>query len=144
MLILTLGVVAWVLRLRHDTETPVLRVVPLTALPGHERWPTFSPDGSQVAFEWDGENGDNADIYIKMIGSSEVRRLTSDAAGDRAPSWSPDGRQIAYIRDASNTAVPSSVGLPGTEEGRIHLVSPLGGSDLKLSDFCIGARCLGR
>ena len=78
-----------------------MRVVPLTVLPGHEQWPTFSPDGDQVAFEWDGENGDNADIYIKMVGSSEVRRLTSDPASDQAPSWSPDGRQIAYVRDQS-------------------------------------------
>ena len=80
-------------------------------------------DGDQVAFEWDGENSDNPDIYIKMVGSSEVRRLTSDPAGDGAPSWSPDGRQIAYVRTDADS-----------QGGRIHLVSPLGGSDRKLSD----------
>ena len=105
-----------------------MRVVPLTVLPGHERWPTFSPDGDQVAFEWDGENSDNADIYITMVGSSEVRRLTSDPAGDRSPSWSPDGQRIAYVRMS-----------PEAEGGRIHLVSPLGGSDLKLSDIPVSA-----
>ena len=57
-----------------------MQVVPLTVLPGHEQWPTFSPDGDQVAFEWDGENGDNADIYITMVGSSELRRLTTNPA----------------------------------------------------------------
>ena len=55
---------------------------------------------------WDGEKGDNADIYLKMVGSSEVRRITSDAAFDWAPSWSPDGRQIAYLHE-----------VPGTPEG---------------------------
>ena len=30
-----------------------------------------------MAFEWDGEHSDNPDIYIKMVGSSEVRRLTT-------------------------------------------------------------------
>ena len=45
---------AVVLRLRHDTETPLFGSCHY-GLPGHEQWPTFSPDGSQVAFEWDGE-----------------------------------------------------------------------------------------
>ena len=122
-LVLGAAVAAWLLRPR-GVEAPPLSVVALTTLPGHERWPTFSPDGTQVAFEWGGEKGDNPDIYLKMVGSSEVRRITSDAAGDRAPSWSPDGRQIAYLHEVS--------GRPG---GRIHLVSPLGGNDLKLTDF---------
>ena len=77
-----------------------MRVVPLTTLRGHESWPTFSPDGEQVAFAWRWrEASDNADIYVKIVGSSELRRLTSDPQADTAPSWSPDGRQIAYIRD---------------------------------------------
>ena len=98
-------------------ETRLVRVVPLTVLPGHERWPTFSPDGDQVAFEWDGENSDNADIYIKMVGSSEVRRLTSDPAGDGAPSWSPDGQQIAYIR--TDPGLAGRPDPPGLATGRI-------------------------
>ena len=125
-LILIAGVAAWMLRPHRDTETTLLRIVPLTVLPGREQWPTFSPDGTQMAFEWDGENSDNADIYIKLVSSPEVLRLTSDPAGDRAPSWSPDGRQIAYIRHG-----------PGSVGGRIHLVSPLGGSGLKLNDFLV-------
>lgn len=32
-----------------------LTVVPLTALPGNVISPTFSPDGSQIAFAWAGE-----------------------------------------------------------------------------------------
>jgi Tol biopolymer transport system component/DNA-binding winged helix-turn-helix (wHTH) protein len=126
-MILISGVVTWLLRPHDRRETPPVRVVPLTVLPGHERWPTFSPNGDQVAFEWDGENSDNADIYIKMVGSSEIRRLTSDPASDQAPSWSPDGRQIAYVRMN-----------PEGEAGRIHLVSPLG-SDRKLSDMPVSA-----
>jgi Tol biopolymer transport system component/DNA-binding winged helix-turn-helix (wHTH) protein len=127
-LILVTGVVTWLLRPQHRTDTSLVRVAPLTVLPGHERWPTFSPDGDQLAFEWNGDNGDNADIYIKMVGSSELRRLTGDPAGDRAPSWSPDGRQIAYVRTD-----------PDSQVGRIRLISPLGGSDMKLSDVPVSA-----
>ena len=127
-LVLTAGVVTWLVRLHDRRETPSVRVVPLTVLPGRERWPTFSPHGDQVAFEWDGENSDNPDIYIKMVGSSEVRRLTSDPAGDGTPSWSPDGRHIAYVRTD-----------PDSRAGRIHLVSPMGGPDMKLSDLPVEA-----
>jgi Tol biopolymer transport system component len=59
-----------------------------------------------------------------MIGSSEIRRLTTDPLEDGAPSWSPDGRQIAFIRVR-----------PGDIPNTIQLVSPVGGSDRKLSDF---------
>jgi eukaryotic-like serine/threonine-protein kinase len=110
------------LRSRGPEIAPAL-VVPLTSTPGHETNPTFSPDGNQVAFAWDGEKSDNWDLYIKMVGSAETRRLTTDPAADQFPSWSPDGRQIAFVR--------SSI---FADAGTIRLVSPLGGSDRKLGD----------
>ena len=73
-------------------------MVPLTSLKGSEIQPSFSPDGSQVAFAWDGENGDNWDLYLKVIGSEKALRLTKDTSGDHSPVWSPDGRQIAFTR----------------------------------------------
>jgi Tol biopolymer transport system component len=108
-----------------------MRVVPLTTLRGHETWPTFSPDGSHVAFSWDGEKEDNSDIYIATVGHPEVRRLTSDPQSDSAPSWSPDGRGIAYVR-----ALPGTTPFDkhGSLVGSIHLASPLGGSDRRLTD----------
>ena len=66
---------------------------------------------------------DNTDLYVKMIGSTETHRLTTDPARDGFPSWSPDGRQIAFVRASG-----------GSQVGTIHLVSPLGGPDRKLSD----------
>jgi Tol biopolymer transport system component len=100
------------------------RVVQLTSMRGFESFPSLSPDGEQVAFEWNGEKGDNLDVYVKMIGSPEVLRLTTDPGRDGTPSWSPDGRQIAFVRarfpDFAST---------------IHLVSSLGGPDRKVSDF---------
>ena len=93
-----------------------MQLIQLTAMSGSENWPSFSPDGRQVAFAWDGEAQDNWDIYVKHVGSSEVRRLTTDGGVDLAPSWSPDGRQIAYVRagprwgDAPRARVMSSLG----------------------------------
>ncbi len=51
-----------------------------------------------MAFTWNGEKEDNFDIYVKMIGSSDMRRLTTDPAVDIMPTWSPDGKQIAFVR----------------------------------------------
>jgi Tol biopolymer transport system component len=125
-LVLVLGLAgAWqVLRTRRPSLPPP-RVVPVTSSRGSVSSPTFSPDGEQLAFAWNGEKQDNSDIYITMIGSSVVRRLTSDPGWDDDPSWSPDGRQIAFVRwPAAGPGAPT-----------IYLVSPLGGSARKLSDF---------
>ena len=100
-----------------------MRVVPLTAMSGSESRPAFSPDGRQIAFAWNGEGQDNVDIYVKLVGSSEVRRLTTDPGIDQAPAWSPDGRQIAYVR------------FEPPYRSHVRVMSSLGGSDRKVSDF---------
>jgi len=52
--------------------------VPLTSDPGREDQATFSPDGNQVAFSWNGPDQRNFDIYVKVIGSESSLRLTFD------------------------------------------------------------------
>lgn len=74
------------------------RPIPLTAFPGTQTQPSLSPDGSQVAFSWNGSQGENFDIYVKLVGPGEPVRLTSHDAQDYCPAWSPDGRQIAFLR----------------------------------------------
>jgi serine/threonine protein kinase/Tol biopolymer transport system component len=96
------------------------RLAPLTSMRGEERRATLSPDGEQVAFVWNGDKLDHFDIYVKEVGSSEMRRLTT--AGGGLPAWSPDGKQIAFVRFAP-------------ERRRIYLISPVAGSERKLSDF---------
>jgi Tol biopolymer transport system component/tRNA A-37 threonylcarbamoyl transferase component Bud32 len=114
--------VSYLLYRQEHSAAP--RLVKLTALSGFEAQPTFSPDGEQVAFSWQGEKADNWDIWLKVVGSSKLRRLTTDPSFDFAPSWSPDGRQIAFCRYRD-----------GDSAAKVYLASPLGGSDRKLSDF---------
>jgi Tol biopolymer transport system component/DNA-binding winged helix-turn-helix (wHTH) protein len=113
----------WKLERFSAVDVPPMQVVPLTTLTGKEESPTFSPEGDRVAFSWDGEEGNKFDIYVKVIGSSQAQRLTTDPARDVAPSWSPDGRSIAFVR--------------AEDQARIHVMSSLGGPDLKLSDFAV-------
>ena len=99
-------VVAAFLTVVRGPRTAVLRTspalaVPLTAYPGDERAPSLSPDGSRVAFSWNGPTLDNYDIYVKLAGPGEPVRLTTSSARDESPAWSPDGRFIAFIRFTS-------------------------------------------
>jgi Tol biopolymer transport system component len=104
---------------------PPMKIVQLTSMNGIETSPAFSPDGRLVAFSWNGEREDNYDIYVKTVGSSEVRQLTTDPAAETIPVWSRDGKQIAFLRDH-----------PGGGTN-VYSVFSTGGGERKLSDFRI-------
>ncbi len=105
---------------------PPLHAEPLTSYPGFETAPSFSPDGNQVAFSWNGEKADNYDIYVKLIGSGRPLRLTTDPAPDGVPAWSPDGQSIAFLHgnadDVTVQLVPA-LGGPVREVARLGKTS---------------------
>ena len=117
----------------RTTAPPTMRVFPVTSLEGHETMPTLSPDGSEVAFAWDGDKqSGNVDIHMALIGSPTVRRVTTEPAMDVFPSWSPDGRHVAFVRQLTDHA------------GRVYIMSRLGGDERKLSDFDVHFDRIGR
>ncbi len=83
--------------LRSGEQDASFEPVPLTTLAGSENDPSFSPDGSQVAFDWNGEQKQQYDIYVKLIGGGPPLRLTTDPGAHFNPAWSPDGKWIAYF-----------------------------------------------
>jgi eukaryotic-like serine/threonine-protein kinase len=121
-----LGVSVW-FYYRSTTKVPEasLVAVPLTSYQGQERQPSFSPDGNQVAFSWNGEKQDNFDIYVKLIGSGTQLRLTTAPEADTCPAWSPDGSSIAFIRER-----------PGGKAS-VYLVSPLGPPERKVAEISL-------
>jgi Tol biopolymer transport system component len=72
-------------------------VTRLTIHPDRDSSPTWSPDGSQIAFRR--RAGGNSDIYVMDADGSDARRLTNDPAFDGDPQWSPDGTQILFTTD---------------------------------------------
>ena len=102
--------------------------MPLTVSAGRESEPSFSPDGNQISFCWNGEKQDNADIYVKLVGPGDPLRLTTHPAWDHSPAWSPDGIYIAFLRRLS------------AEKDTVFLVPALGGMEPRVSDVSGVAR----
>ena len=124
-------------RVLHPASRPTLKTVPLTSYPGMQISPAFSPDGKQVAFAWDGEKGENLDIYVKLLDAGTPLRLTSSPTADWAPAWSPDARYIAFCRDkyVGDTTVPR-LSLNQWVSGHIGIwiIGALGGAERKLGE----------
>jgi dipeptidyl aminopeptidase/acylaminoacyl peptidase len=62
----------------------------LTRSPEPEFDPTWSPDGTQIAFRF--ERNDDPEIWLMNADGSDRRRLTRGLS----PAWSPDGSKIVY------------------------------------------------
>ena len=114
----------WFLLQRPAAPATPMNAVPLTAVPGVKRFPSFSPDGNYVTFTWTGPTQKNANVYVQQIGAGTPLPLTKSEAADSAPVWSPDGRWIAFLRQ---TSVP--------RQQEIRLIPPLGGAERKLTEI---------
>jgi DNA-binding winged helix-turn-helix (wHTH) protein len=109
-------------RWRHAAKFAAPAAVPFTALSGEAGHPAFSPDGSQIAFQWTGDiatGSRSVDLYLKTIGRENLIRLTNHPSNWLTPAWSPDGSQIAFHRLSK-------------DESGIYIVPALGGPERKL------------
>ena len=111
----------WVGGLREPDDHPPLLATQITSDIGIESQPSFSPDGSQVAYVVASESG--ADIHQRVIGVGAPLRLTTDPKLDLTPAWSPDGRHIAFIRWDGVRSVAD-----------VMLVPALGGPESKVGE----------
>jgi VCBS repeat-containing protein len=66
-----------------------------------ERGPSWSPDGTRIAFS--SFDGHDFEICVMNADGSGFQQLTDNDFGDLTPSWSPDGTQIAFHRTVQST-----------------------------------------
>lgn len=66
-----------------------------------EVWPTWSPDGTRIAYT-SNEASSFQDIYVMNSDGSDPTRLTVNDVFDAFPEWSPDGTKIVFTSDRAN------------------------------------------
>jgi Tol biopolymer transport system component len=122
---LLIGAAGFWIGVHERAGTGSFAPIPLTSSGGYTRNPSFSPDGSEVVFAWSGPRAGHFNLYVKLIGSNDLLRLTNDAADEGSPAWSPDGKRIAFARSL--------------EKGKcaVMLTSRLGGNERKLTEISI-------
>ena len=69
----------------------------LTANPGHDFRPSWSPEGDVIAFT--SSRDMNHEIYVMDTKGVGQQNLTDNPANDLYPSWSPDGSRITFTSD---------------------------------------------
>ena len=68
-----------------------------------DEFPSWSPDGKEVAFQ--SNRSGNMDIWIKDLASGVTSQLTTYRFADQLPAWSPDGTKIVFSRAESAGAL---------------------------------------
>jgi hypothetical protein len=100
----------WVLDVAASAKDPTQPVTQAVLLrTGDERYPSYSPDGTQIAFRGDldlAEPSGDEELYVMNADGTNIRRLTSNGDFDSAPSWSPDGKRILFERAPAGTFTP--------------------------------------
>jgi WD40-like Beta Propeller Repeat len=94
----------------------------LTSGAASDEAPRWSPDGSAIAFDRTGEDG-QADVFVVDARGTTVTRLTANALGDYVGGWSPEGTKIAIYR-----------GVLDTEQFDIWVVNVDGSGEMQLTD----------
>ena len=93
----------------------------LSTFPGSHRWPTFSPDGSMIAFVSDADGAPQ--LWVKNLAGGDPIRITSGKLNPTHPSWSPRNDQIIFAGGES------------LESQSIWTVPPLGGTPRRIVEF---------
>ena len=120
MLLIILSVAIFDFGLITSADIAEMKTIPIVNREGQEIFPSFSPDGKQIAYSGsEGRQSNTFSLFVKLVDIGEPMRLTSSPGYDINPVWSPDGKQIAFYRRYS-------------DKSGIYIIPALGGTETKV------------
>ncbi|MBZ5590462.1 MAG: protein kinase [Acidobacteriia bacterium] len=113
----------------------VVRLARLTRDSGHSEWPSWSPDGTLLAYSSD--RSGNSEIYVRREAGGQDVNITNDPAEDVQPAFSPDGNSVAFVSTRSSKTglvrIGGALRRVRTYGGDLWVVPALGGSARRLA-----------
>ncbi len=88
----------------------------LVSDPSNNWYPSWSPDGSHLAFVSD--RSGQIQVFVGDANGQNARQLTS-AGNNWAPSWSPDGSTLVFVSDRDHNRELYTIRLDGSGERRL-------------------------
>lgn len=92
--------------------------LPLTRDPGWDNWPSWSPDGTQLAYTCRAPIAGQGGGICRINGDGTGREILT-SSNDWEPSWSPDGRYIAFASERDGNPEIYMMNTDGTNQRRL-------------------------
>jgi Tol biopolymer transport system component len=86
--------------------------------------PSWSPDGTKIAFSSDRAGG--MDVWVRDLKTGRDQRISRLSNADMAAAWSPDGKSIAFVSNAD------------FEQGEVYVVPAEGGEPQRVHERSFG------
>ena len=96
-----------------DGSNPV-NLTNTATLGDNELYPSWSPDGSKIAFSG-AKRGVLADVFVINADGSNRVQLTTAPDDDVLPRWSPDGSQIIYTANPNPNGWVADIAVMGAD-----------------------------
>jgi TolB protein len=82
--------------------------------------PSWSPDGTKIAFAWTrGYEPGNFNIFVMDVASRKLVQLTNNEGRNENPSWAPDGIHIVYANKRGSNSQIWTMLADGTQKKQV-------------------------